>query len=65
MAQGFEQTVLAHRLEAGVRGEDYIPTGVAGQHLSQHLFIAFIGRVMDLHSELSFEVGDGVRRNIG
>ena len=44
MAQGFEQTVLAHRLEAGVRGEDYIPTGVAGQHLSQHLFIAFIGR---------------------
>ena len=65
MASGCEQSVLAHGLQAGVGGEHDIPAGVAGDHLGQHLFIAFIGRVTDLHSELSFEVGDGVRRDIG
>src|SRR5215467_11977637 len=47
-----------------MRGEHDVPAGIAGEHLGQHLLVAFIGDVADLHSEFRFELRNGLRRDV-
>ena len=60
-----QQPVLAHRADVVIGREHDVPTGVAGHHPGQHLFVALVDGVADLDAELALEVGNGVGRDVG
>src|SRR5438132_1362588 len=59
-----EQSVLPHRPDQIIAGEDDVPSGISGERLGQHLLIALIDAVPHAYAELALEIGDGIRSNV-